>query len=674
VRHSTGQIKLIRARYYVDALEYSRKAKIQVGKSSKSSLKNKKLHFPVNQPETCALYPTQINKTGPLNMKTGKLNTSLTRWLSPFIIALALLSGCSSSTDDTTGDTQSRLYISLTDAEGDFTQYKVDVTELKLYRANGSIIETMPATTTLDFAQYVDVTEFLTTTTVPLGNYKQVEVTLDFSNAEISVENADGNSVPATAVDENNDPLGVVTITTTINGNSGFTISRGKPSSLSIDFNLEASNEVVMATDGSSATVTVNPVLVADTEMDDNKTRRLRGLLNSVDEAAASFIVDIRPFRIRHNTHGEMTVLTDSNTVYEIDGTSYDAITGLSALALLDTNTPIIVLGNFNMALKTYTAVEVYAGTSVPWDSQDVLKGSVIARSGNTLTVLGATVEHADGHFVFNDEVTVEIDDTTAVTRQGSDSTFSIDDLSVGQRVVILGDVSSDNTTMDATTDGLVRMRYSDIAGSVVAISPLEVNLQTYNQRNISQFDFTGTGVDAANDADPAQYQINSGTLSLDGMQINDPVKLRGFPTPFGTAPEDFTAITLALLADVHSKIIVNYPAQGADDAITTLDENGLLLSIDSANQTQYLVQAGIFTDLSSLSSIPLIIPNDGAALYVLQQHRRTEVFNQWQNFQDALSSALSNGDMVKYIHCDGEYDASAATLLAQRLVVRIKQ
>ena len=80
-------------------------------------------------------------------MKLGKLNNSLLRWLSPFVIAAALISGCSSSsTDEATNDTQSRLYVSLTDAEGDFTQYKVDILELKLYRADGSIIETTPHT------------------------------------------------------------------------------------------------------------------------------------------------------------------------------------------------------------------------------------------------------------------------------------------------------------------------------------------------------------------------------------------------------------------------------------------------------------------------------------------------------------------------------------------------
>ncbi len=608
-------------------------------------------------------------------MNFVKLNSRLGRWLSPFIIATALISGCSDSSntvEEDTSNTESRLYVSLTDAEGDFTQYKVDVTELKLYRADGAVIQTLPATSTLDFAQYVDVTEFLTTATVPVGNYSKVDITLDFTNAELSVENAAGESVPAQAVDENNDPLGVVTLTTTINGDTGFSIVAGQPCSLSIDFNLEASNEVVMANDGSSATITVNPVLVASTDIDDEKSRRLRGLLDSVDEDSASFIVDIRPFRIRNHSHGKMTVSTTDTTVYEIDGVNYDATNGLSELALLDPQSPIVVFGIFDLTAHTYTAQEVFAGTSVPWDSQDILKGSVIARSGNTLTVLGATIELDDGHFVFNDEVTVEVDDSTAVTRQGSDSTFSIADLSIGQRVVILGDVSTDNTTMDATTNGLVRMRYSDINGSVVSASPLEVNIQTYNQRNISQFDFTGTGVDIDNDADPENYQLNSGNLSLEGIEINAPIKLRGFPTPFGTAPEDFTVTSLANVSEVKARISINYPAQGVADAVTTLDENGLVLNVESASGIPHLTQAGVLIDLNNLASMPLIMPNDGDALYSIQQHRSVNVFTEWSDFQETLSTALANGGKVKYVHGDGEYDADSATLLIKHFIIRV--
>ena len=48
------------------------------------------------------------------------------------------------------------VYLALTDADGDFMSYTVDVTSLKLERANGATVETLPATTRIDFAQYVD--------------------------------------------------------------------------------------------------------------------------------------------------------------------------------------------------------------------------------------------------------------------------------------------------------------------------------------------------------------------------------------------------------------------------------------------------------------------------------------------------------------------------------------
>ena len=242
------------------------------------------------------------------------------RWFSliPLFI-FVLLAGCGG---DGEIEEQSRLFVSLTDAEGDFTEYTVDVVALKLYRSNGAVIETLPNTTTLDFAQYVDVTEFLTTATVPVGHYDKAEITLDYSNSQLSVENSVGDSIPARAVDDNGDPLQAVTLTAMINSGAGFVIHFGQPASLSLDFDLEASNEVEIDPMGESATVTVNPVLVANTSIDDDKTRRLRGLLDGVDIAAGSFNVDIRPFRIRNRSYGDITAHTNDDTHYEIDGVS----------------------------------------------------------------------------------------------------------------------------------------------------------------------------------------------------------------------------------------------------------------------------------------------------------------------------------------------------------------
>jgi hypothetical protein len=355
--------------------------------------------------------------------------------------------------------------------------------------------------------------------------------------------------------------------------------------------------------------VTVNPVLVANTSIDDDKIRRLRGLLDGVDIAEGSFNVDIRPFRIRNRSYGDITAHTNDDTHYEIDGVSYDADEGLAQLDQLPALTPLVTLGRFDYRQRRFLAEEVYAGSSVPWQDKDILKGSVIARNGNLLTVLGATIEFDDGHFQFNDEASVQIDDTTKVTKQGSNDPVSIADISVGQRVLVLGDMLDDNT-MDATGDGLVRMRYSDVAGSVDQVSPLRLDLQHINRRNVLRYNFAGTGIDSNHDAEANEYEIDSGLLSINTLEIAEPVWVRGFPPPFATAPEDFTAKTIIDASQVQANMALSYGKRGSASAVVTLDSNGLLLDLDSAIGRHFLRQAGIVTDLHDFASVPLIQPN----------------------------------------------------------------
>ncbi len=594
------------------------------------------------------------------------------RWflLIPLFIA-ALLAGCGEG--DGVTEEQSKLYVSLTDAEADFTEYTVDVVALKLYRSNGAIIETLPNTTTLDFAQYVDVTEFLTTATVPVGHYDKAEITLDYRNSQLSVENSAGDSIPGTAVDDNGDPLQTITLSTMINSGSGFIIRFGQPASLSIDFDLESSNEVEIDPTGESATVSVNPILVANTSINDDKTRRLRGLLDGVDIDAGSFNVDIRPFRVRNRSYGEITAHTNDDTHFEIDGVSYGAAEGLKELDQLPTFTPLVTLGRFNYQQRRFLAEEVYAGSSVPWHDKDTLKGSVVARSGNLLTVLGATIEFDDGHFQFNDEVSVQIDDTTKVNKQGSSDPVSIADISIGQRVLVLGDMLDDNS-MDATDDGLVRMRYSDVAGSVDQVSPLRVDLQHINRRNVLRYDFTGTGIDASHDADANEYEIDSGLLSLNTLEIAEPVWVRGFPTPYGTAPEDFTAKTIIDAGQVQAKMLLSYGEQGSTAAVVSLDSNGLLLDLDSASGRHFLKQAGIVTDLHDFASVPLIQPNDGRALYAISQRRKVDAYTRWEDFEQALNTQISEGRQVIFVHSKGEFNLSELIMTSRQLVVRLSE
>jgi len=57
------------------------------------------------------------------------------------------------------------LIVGLTDADGDFLSYAINVVSLQLEKADGTSIETLPNNTRIDFTQYVDLTEFLTAAT-----------------------------------------------------------------------------------------------------------------------------------------------------------------------------------------------------------------------------------------------------------------------------------------------------------------------------------------------------------------------------------------------------------------------------------------------------------------------------------------------------------------------------
>ncbi len=598
---------------------------------------------------------------------------ALRLWLQSLfmLLIIATISACSSSSSS---DADGELVVSLTDAEGDFLTYTVDVVSLKMIKQNGAEIETLPLTTTLDFAQYVEVSEFLTTATVPSGAYKGAQIVLDYSNASITVQNEAGDAVSASAVDADGNPLGQVTVDISLNGSSEFVIAPGIPAHFTLDFDLNASNEVSL--NGDSATVTVKPVLVADTLLEDPKPHRLRGLLDEVDEAAQQFTVKMRPFRHLQQRFGKLTAHVNNDTRYEIDGIAYGSDTGLTQLATLDTNSPMIVIGELQQVddQRQFIASEVYAGSSVPWGDKDIVRGHVVARDGDLLTIRGASIVRADNSFIFNDTLQVQLDTNTKVLKQADTGSYTTDDISVGQRVTILGTFLNTTDLSMLLDADLVRMRFTSLRGQVLAVSPLAIDLQSIDLRRATIFDFSGTGIDAANDADINNYEIDTGSLTLANLQIGDPIKLRGFVTPFGTAPEDFTARTIADVKNMKANLIVGY-GDGSTSAISSIDENGLQLDLSDAGKLHHLSQAGVVTDLTTLDTMPLITPEEsGKGLFMISRAFATRLYVNYSNFQQALADDLANGRSVISVHAKGYYDGDQATLTARQINVRLSR
>lgn len=492
--------------------------------------------------------------------KAGRLGGLLVIWLLLALLLSLGLSGCGGKGDDSAAGEMGELSIALTDAEGDFVSYTVDVVSLSLTKANGTVVETLPLKTRVDFAQYTDMTEFLTMATIPAGVYVKGTLELDYSNAEIIVENADGQPVTVNGSDikdKDGAEVGRMSMSVKLEGQNHLTIVRGVPSHLTLDFDLPASNSVTFSEGVPS--VVVEPYLLAEVDVEHNKTYRVRGPLKEVQTDASKFQVYIRPFThtIDHNQRhfGVLNVHTNDDTVFEIDGETYTGAAGLALLADMPQYSAVTALGEVKHHPRRFDAKQVYAGSSVPGGDMDVVRGSVLSRSGDVLTVKGISFIRNNGAITFNDTVLVSLADSTTVLKALRSGDFSKQDISVGQYVTVFGTLGYDgeNHTLDAA-NAYARMEISHLKAKRVGIAyipeqpPLYefvLDVQRINGRDIKQYDFSGTGIDAANDAQGDFYEVDTGELDVIAIEANGQVRVRGHVTPFGSAPADFEAMTI---------------------------------------------------------------------------------------------------------------------------------
>jgi hypothetical protein len=185
-----------------------------------------------------------------------------TAWRTLIALTTLTLAACGSSgTGSTTGTTADStacipgnaatasacggLAVALTDAEGDFASYTVDVLSISLQRTDGAVVELLPEAARIDFAQLTSLSELLSMNTVVPGEFVSGRIRLDYNNAEIYVE-ANGDIVPARVFDGDGTELttdsgaSVVEVDISLPANGRVRVTRGAVAFLSIDFDLRA--------------------------------------------------------------------------------------------------------------------------------------------------------------------------------------------------------------------------------------------------------------------------------------------------------------------------------------------------------------------------------------------------------------------------------------------------
>ena len=559
-----------------------------------------------------------------------------------------------------------QLLVGIRDSAGDFLSYTVDVTSLRLERANGAVVETIPLSTRIDFAQLADLTEFFTAATVPSGAYSRIVVNLDFSNASIVVQDDAGAAVPVVAVDSDGKALTTLAVTIALPGTEPVRIAPGVPAAITLDFDLDASNTIDLASN--PAKVMVQPFLSVIPILEIDRAHRVRGVLASVDTAVASVTLKVRPFHVRQGEFGRLTFATNDRTRWEINGDRLVGAAGLTALAALAIDTPVVAQGTVRG--RTLTAATVLAGSSVPWANGNFVTGVVTARQADTLTVKGANIDFANGTAVFRGSFTVLVGDNTRVKSLDVEpGTLNKGAISIGQRIVAFG-AMTDAATLDATA-GRVRLEISGLAGTVVQSNPLVVNLSELGGLRPGAFDFRGTGDGAANDSDPTRYEIDTSTLALPSVSPNDLVGARGLVHAFGAAPPDFDARTVIDL-DTQPNVALFWASWravgGSANPFSSLSADRIDVDLTQARHLLEILgmpRGGNGSD----DRIALIAPDNvrGVYLVAVRGGDGLHLFSDFAELTRELSDQLAAGNRLVQIHANGRYNAGTLELATPR-------
>jgi hypothetical protein len=377
-------------------------------------------------------------------------------------------------------------WVSLTDEPGDYTSYIVTIDSVTLTRNDGAVVSAVGTPEVVDMTQVHNIAELWSSGAIPTGTYVSATITVDYSDAVISVLD---NGVPKTAtvldystsaapttyaVTVNFDPHDQPTITPTYASTSALLFA--------IDFNLAASGWVDFSKQG--PIVYVHPFFTIGHLPDDTKLIRIRGPLINSSTDVSTYTVYIRPFYDEANNIGTVTMFSQPNTVYTLNGATYLGAPGLAALSILSAGTTMTAgyttfQPDFNPLNSAYAGrfnlAYVVAGSTLEDIYTEGITGLVVARDGNLLTLQNSTVilnsddtfqyEVANTEVLLGSGTIVTADDNSALTQLTSDS------VAVGQRITARGiynllsdgTVEIDSTGTSSTNTGSVRLQSTSL-------------------------------------------------------------------------------------------------------------------------------------------------------------------------------------------------------------------
>lgn len=633
------------------------------------------------------------------------------------LLALLALAACNGTAVVTLTSTASQALTS-TVSQDTFLTYRVGLTSIQVQKSSsgGTAYQALPSGTTVDLAKLVNLSEVVGAAAIPRGSYSNVVITLDYSSAEIVVDDGTVNGLALTPVGVNGQALGQVQLTLDLDPANNFSITSKEASLLALDFKLAASNIVNLT----EKTVTVTPLIIGSAAPIDTKTVRVRGPFAGASTSETTYSMGIMPFDFPASGAGSLVITPSGITTYEINGTASTGTGGFTQLAALTSGIQSEAFGTFTASDTTnatditgtttdttgtvtstdgaltstgvpssstnvsFSAAEVLAGSSVQGSGFDRVSGIVSARSGNTLTVEDGTLLANNGTNSFvSGTTTITIGANTAVNvfGQGSPQANATQQVSVGSLIYAFGTAattSAGNATLDASA-GRVRLGNTTASGLVTlaGTGTLTLNLTQLGGRSTGAFEFAGTGTSASVDASASEYQVSTGALDLTNSTVGVPVEVSGLVTSFGQAPPDFTATTLLDPTTISAELVIDFGA-GTPAPFTAYNSSEMDVDIHNGSVgPRHAIQVGAqYINTSSLSSDPLITPNPTSSTLMFAIGHTVsgtvENFNEYANFIATLQEELNGTALATGVTAMGQYAASTFSFAANSITVTL--
>jgi hypothetical protein len=620
----------------------------------------------------------------------------------PLAAALLALAACNGTAVVT---------VTATPSTDTFIAYRVGLDSVQLQTSDGKkSLKVLPAGTTVDFVNLLNLSEVLGIPTGGKGTYTSAVITLDYSAAQIIYDDGSVDGLQLSPVNASGQAVGQIAVTANLDPSNPVRIAAKQSSQLALNFNLAATNIV----NASAKTVTITPMFAASALPIDTKQVLMRGPLVGANSSSLLFTTGIMPFGGTVSELGQFTVSASDVTTYEVNGAASTGAAGLAQMGALSAGSPIVTYGTLTSSTTTtntavadttpattgtgttttstattltgttevssttstvsFTASQVLAGASVQGSGMDRVSGVVSARSGNTLAIEDGTLIASDGSNTFIAGTSViSIGPNTAVTilGQGAVNANTPLQISVGSTVDAFGTATttSSGVTLDASA-GRVRLDPTIAAGlvTVQGTGGVTLDLGLLGGRLVNIYDFVGTG------ADPTQYTVNTGALDLTNALVGAPVVVSGFPNSFGVTSPDFSATALLDTTTIAAELVVDWGV-GTAAPFTTFDTSAITIDVlNTSIGLRHQIQLGSQTiNILGLSSDPQIAPTTGSTTIFSIGHSSsgiTESFNTYANFITQLQSELNGTVLVTGITAVGQYTASTFAFSASSITL----